>query len=68
MLPMGFAAMPGNKPKPEIMLAIVPTRCWDGVVFALLFRQAKSGGANVSSHCIIYIFTPILYHLFLSKT
>jgi len=42
LLSMGFAAVLSNGPKPEITLAIVPTRCWDGALFASLFRQAKS--------------------------
>jgi len=41
-LPMGFAVMRINGPNTKIMLAIVPTRCWDGVLFTLLFGQAKS--------------------------
>jgi len=43
MLLMCFPAMLINGPNPKIMLATVPTICWDGVFFAPLFGQAKSG-------------------------
>jgi len=32
LLSMGFAVVLSNGPNPEIMLAIVPTRCWEGVL------------------------------------
>ncbi len=56
---MGFVAMFHNELNPELMLAITPTICCDGVLFAPLFGQAKSSKESfnyLANQCIASAF------------